>query len=87
MTDDETIDLPARPSIRPVLSRGVYGLCYCLAFGVVYAGRLASDVIPPDSMVGHGLRDGAGAAHRAWAQTAEEDEIARHEMALPDEAH
>jgi hypothetical protein len=43
------------------------------------------EALPLDSIVRHGLRDGADAAHRAWART-HGDEAAEAEMELPVEA-
>jgi hypothetical protein len=73
-----------RQSTEPpvVVSKGVYSLCYYLSFGAVYAGQLAIGVFPPDSIVRHGLRDGADAARRAWARS-QRDEAAEAEMELP----
>lgn len=68
------------------LSKGVYGCCYFLAYGAVYASHLAMEVLPPDSMIRHGLQDGAAAARRARNQAREEDQIAEDEMELPADA-
>jgi hypothetical protein len=68
------------------LSKGVYGCCYFLAYGAVYASHLAMEVLPPDSMIRHGLQDGASAARRARNLAREEDQIAEDEMELPADA-
>ena len=68
------------------LSKGVYGCCYFLAYGAVYAGHLAMEVLPPDSMIRHGLQDGANAARLARSLAREEDQIAEDEMELPADA-
>ncbi|HEY3824357.1 MAG TPA: hypothetical protein VGL82_07345 [Bryobacteraceae bacterium] len=74
------------PSLDPTVSRGVYTICYYLAFGAVYGSCLAMEFIPPDSVIRHGLRDGAEAAREAWARSHEEDEVAESEMELPEDA-
>lgn len=73
-------------STGSALSKGVYGCCYFLAYGAVYAGHLAMEVLPSDSMIRHGLQDGAKAARRARSLAREEEEVAENEMALPADA-
>jgi hypothetical protein len=83
MPNHRNDDAGLHPSLKPAVSKGVYSLCYYVSFGAVYASRLAMEVIPPDSVVRHGLRDGAEAAREAWARTHEEDTVAESEMELP----
>ena len=68
----------------PAAAKSLYSLCYYVSFGAVYASCLALEMIPPDSIMRHGLRDGAEAARQAWAGTHEEDATAESEMELPD---
>lgn len=63
----------------------VYQLCYQLAFGATYVGCVAMGLLPPDSMIRHGLQDGADAARRAHRSRGAEDEAAAAEMAVPEE--
>lgn len=73
------------PPLDPTVSKGIYTLCYYLAFGSVYASHLAMEFIPENSVIRHGLRDGAQAARAAWARSHEEDDEAESEMELPDD--
>jgi hypothetical protein len=83
MANDTNSDLGRPASMKPAVSKGVYSFCYYVSFGAVYASHLAMEVLPPDSMVRHGLRDGAAAAREAWARAHEEDILAESEMELP----
>ena len=74
------------PDVIDPVSKGVYSLCYYLSFGAVYASILAMEVLPPDSIVRHGFRDGAEAARKARARAHDGDGIAESEMELPEEA-
>jgi hypothetical protein len=86
MTHQHAMDDRTDRRPMPGLSRGVYGVCYYLAFGSVYAGHLAMEFLPPDGVVRQALHDGAEAARLARARAREEQELAEREMALPDEA-
>lgn len=79
-------ETPQMPPIGPLVSKGVYHLCYYLSFGAVYAGEIAVGLLPAESVIRHGLRDGAEAAHHAWYAKREEHRTAEDEMALPPDA-
>lgn len=85
MASQDRVDESNQVDPHAVLSKGVYRLCYGLAFATVYAGCVVKEMLPADGMILHGLQDGADAARRSWARGREEDEIARHEMELPEE--
>jgi hypothetical protein len=86
MANGEQIDKGGGAPPGSNVPRGVYNLCYYLAFGAVYASHLAMELVPADSIVRHGLRDGAESARNAWARPREEHDAAEREMALPEEA-
>jgi hypothetical protein len=84
MTDHDALDQSAEPPRKP---GAAYSLCYYLAFGSVYASHLLMELVPADSVVRHGLRDGAEAARHELARSRAEQELAESEMAFPpDEA-
>lgn len=81
MENEPLTDPNSVTGIIPVVRRGVYSLCYYLAFCAVYAGELAMEALPGESVIREGLRDGAAAARRAYSR--DEDIIAAAEMELP----
>jgi len=56
---------PPGLSLGPV-GRVVYGTVFCLSYGVVYSAILLGQFIPGGRVLGHALRDGAGAAQRRF---------------------
>jgi hypothetical protein len=70
--------------LNPAMAKSMYSICYYLAFGATYASEMAMEFMPPDSMVLHGLRDGAEAAQNAWKRSHGSDQTAESEMDLPD---
>jgi hypothetical protein len=65
---DDAIDAVERtlPAVKRSMSKGVYVFCYYLSFGAVYTAELAMSVVPQDSAIRHGFRDGAAAAREAY---------------------
>jgi len=63
---DEPASVRAALSLGPV-GRVVYGTVFCLSYGVVYSAVLIGQFIPGGRVLGHALRDGAGAAERSFA--------------------
>jgi hypothetical protein len=85
MTDQHGVSEDVESAPAPALARGVYSVCYYLAFGTVYAGHLAMEFVPADSVVRRAFHDGAEGARRALARAHEERATAEREMALPEE--
>jgi hypothetical protein len=56
------------PAVKKSVSKGTYMLCYYVSFAAVYTGELAMSAVPQDSVIRHGLKDGAAAAKEAHAQ-------------------
>lgn len=48
------------------VGRGVYGAAYYVAYGATFGAMLVGHLIPRDSLVAKGMRDGAGAAVNAF---------------------
>ena len=61
------------PGAGPV-GRTVYGLAYCLSYGVVFGAVFAGKCIPGSSLIGRGFRDGADSARRFFDHTPESTE-------------
>lgn len=55
------------PAVKKGIAKGAYVGCYYAAFAAVYSACLAMELVPKDSPVRHGFRDGADAARLAFA--------------------
>lgn len=66
---DDAIEAAERtvPVVKRAVSKGTYVFCYYLAFGTVYAAELAMSVVPEDSVIRSGFKDGAAAASESYA--------------------
>lgn len=64
------------PAVKKSVSKGTYMFCYFLSFGAVYTAELAMSVVPEDSVIRDGFRDGAAAARELRAR--------RHAPAQPE---
>jgi hypothetical protein len=52
----------AVPAVRTTLAKGVYVATYYISYGVVAAALSIGRLVPPDSALAYGIRDGAAAA-------------------------
>jgi hypothetical protein len=84
MTNQDEASTADAGFLNPAMAKSMYSICYYLAFGATYASEMAMEFMPPDSMVMHGLRDGAEAAQNAWKRSHGSDQTAESEMDLPD---
>lgn len=55
------------PVIKKSLAKGTYMFCYYLAFGAVYSAEVAMGLVPVDSVIRQGMRDGANAAKQTYS--------------------
>jgi Flp pilus assembly protein CpaB len=58
----------AIPNAKNFMAKGVFVTSYYLAFGAVYSAEVIKDMLPSDSVVIDGFREGAKAAHEARAR-------------------
>ncbi|MGI9213278.1 MAG: hypothetical protein ACR2HF_12480 [Methylococcaceae bacterium] len=74
--EEETSEKPsARKFLAKLASgaqKGVYTGVYAVSYGVVYAGLLVGGLIPTNSIVSEGMRDGSSAARKAYDTRAEQ---------------
>jgi hypothetical protein len=84
MTNQDEAGTADAGFLNPAMAKSMYSICYYLAFGATYASEMAMEFMPADSMVLHGLRDGAEAAQNAWKRSHGSDQTAESEMDLPD---
>jgi hypothetical protein len=61
---EETARATGPERANPVL-RGIYSGTYCLSYGVTFGLLAVGSLIPADSVVARGMRDGAEAAGKA----------------------
>lgn len=74
--EEETNEKPAAKKFMAKIcsgaQKGVYTSVYAISYGVVYAGLLVGGLIPTNSIVSEGLRDGSSAARKAYDTRAEQ---------------
>lgn len=58
----------AVPVIRNTIAKGTYLSCYSVAYGAVYSAEILLGLLPDNSPIRNGFRDGAAAAREAVHQ-------------------
>jgi hypothetical protein len=73
------------PAVKQGIAKGTYVCCYYVAFAAVYSACLAMELLPEDSPIRLGFRDGTEAAHTAHSARAKhaEDSHDQPEQAQP----
>ena len=66
--DAEEVVAKNLPGLKRSLAKGTYSACYYLAFGVTYTSEMAMELLPSDSPIRFGFRDGSLAARESRAQ-------------------
>jgi len=66
--DAERAAEKAIPAIKRGLDKTAYSASYYLAFGVIYTGRLAAELLPEHGALRQGAADGARAANEVFEQ-------------------
>jgi hypothetical protein len=67
--EDSTDSKPARGILATVcggVQKGIYTSVYTVTYGVVYGALLIGGLIPVNSVVSEGMRDGLSAARKAY---------------------
>lgn len=67
--EDSTDSKPARGILATVcggVQKGIYTSVYTVTYGVVYGALLIGGLIPVNSVVSEGMRDGFSAARKAY---------------------
>jgi hypothetical protein len=56
------------PAAGEYLSKGIYGVCYCAAYAVVFSALTVASVFSSESAAARGVHDGARDARKAVAR-------------------